>query len=152
LGDNIARLIAEKIKTNIRQLEGTVNKMKGLTEFTNETPSMAMAQKVVKEIMIQNHPQEITVDRIISETANSFGVTPEDIRSTNRSKNISLARKVAIYLLKEVKGMTYLEIGNELGKNHSTMTIHYQNITEQMAKNSDLKQMVEDLTKNLKNN
>jgi len=48
--------------------------------------------------------------------------------------------------------MTYLEIGNELGKNHSTMTIHYQNITEQMAKNSDLKQMVEDLTKNLKNN
>ena len=144
LGDNIARLIAEKIKTNIRQLEGTVNKMKGLTEFTKEAPSMAMAQKVIKEIMIENHPQEITVDRIITETAN--------IRSTNRSKNISLARKVTIYLLKEIKGLTYLEIGNVLGKNHSTMTIHYQNISEKMAANADLRQVVEDLTKNLKNN
>ena len=152
LSDTIARLIAEKIKTNIRQLEGTVNKMKGLTEFTKEAPSIAMAQKIVKEIMIQNHPQEITVDRIITETANVFGITPEDIRSTNRSKNISLARKVTIYLLKEVKGLTYLEIGNELGKNHSTMTIHYQNITEQMSRNSDLKQVVDDLIKNLKNN
>ena len=152
LSDNIARLIAEKIKTNIRQLEGTVNKMKGLTEFTNETPSMAMAQKVVKEIMIQNHPQEITVDRIINEVAMVFKVTPEEIRSTNRSKNISRARKVAIYLLKEVKGMTYLDIGSELGKNHSTMTIHYQNVTEEMSRNKDFKHIVEDLEKNLKNN
>ena len=152
LGDNIARLIAEKIKTNIRQLEGTVNKMKGLTEFTKEAPSMAMAQKVIKEIMIENHPQEITVDRIITETANMFGITADDIRSTNRSKNISLARKVTIYLLKEIKGLTYLEIGNVLGKNHSTMTIHYQNISEKMAANADLRQVVEDLTKNLKNN
>lgn len=152
LGDNISRYIAERIKTNIRQLEGTVNKMKGLTEFTREMPSMAMAQKVVKEIMIQNHPQEITVDRIITEVANAFQISPEDIKSTNRSKNISLARKVAIYILKEVKGMTYIQIGDVLGKNHSTMTIHYQKITETMDKNSDLRQVVEDLIKNLKNN
>ncbi len=152
LGDNIARLIAEKIKTNIRQLEGTVNKMKGLTEFTNETPSMAMAQKVVKEIMIENQPQEITVDRIINEVAMVFKITPEDIRSTNRSKNISKARKVAIYLLKEVKGMTYLDIGSELNKNHSTMTIHYQSIADEMQKNKDFRHVIEDLEKNLKNN
>lgn len=152
LGDNIARLIAEKIKTNIRQLEGTVNKMKGLTEFTNETPSMAMAQKVIKEIMIENHPQEITVDRVINEVAMVFKVNPEDIRGTNRSKNISRARKVTIYLLKEVKGMTYLDIGNELGKNHSTMTIHYQSVADEMTRNKDFKNIIEDLEKNLKNN
>jgi chromosomal replication initiator protein len=126
--------------------------MKGLTEFTREVPSMAMAQKVVKEIMIQNHPQEITVDRIITEVANAFQISAEDIKSTNRSKNISLARKVSIYILKEVKGMTYIQIGDVLGKNHSTMTIHYQKITETMDKNSDLRQVVEDLIKNLKNN
>ena len=152
LSDNICRLIAEKIKTNIRQLEGTVNKMKGLTEFTNETPSMAMAQKVVKEIMIENHPQEITVDRIINEVAMVFKVNPDDIRGTNRSKNISRARKVVIYLLKEVKGMTYLDIGKELGKNHSTMTIHYQSIVEEITKNKEFKHIVDDLEKNLKNN
>lgn len=152
LADNISRYIAERIKTNIRQLEGTVNKMKGLTKFTKEVPSMAMAQKVVKEIMIQNHPQEITVDRVITEVANAFQISAADIKSQNRSKNISLARKVTIYVLKEVKGMTYIQIGEVLNKNHSTMTIHYQKITETMDRNSDLRQVVDDLIKNLKNN
>lgn len=150
LTDNIARIIAEKIKTNIRQLEGTVNKMKALTIYTNEQPSISMAQRVIKEIMIENHPAEITVDRIISDVASAFKVTPDDIRSTNRRANISLARKITIYLLKEVKGMTYIQIGNELNNNHSTMTIHYQDVVELLKKNSDLKETVEDIIKNLK--
>ncbi|WP_124100380.1 chromosomal replication initiator protein DnaA [Ruminococcus sp. Marseille-P6503] len=150
LTDNISRIIAEKIKANIRQLEGTVNKMKALTIYTNEQPSISMAQRVIKEIMIENHPAEITVDRIISDVATAFKVTPDDIRSTNRRANISLARKITIYLLKEVKGMTYIQIGNELNKNHSTMTIHYQDVAELLKKNSDLKETVDDIIKNLK--
>ena len=150
LSDNLARLIAEKVKTNIRQLEGTVNKIKALTIYTNESPTVSMAQRVIKEIMIENHPTEITCDRIINEVANAFSVTPDDIRSTNRRANISLARKVSIYLMKEIKGMTYIQIGNELNKNHSTMTIHYQDISLMMKNNSDLKETVDDIIKNLK--
>ncbi len=151
LSDNVARIIAEKIKTNIRQLEGTVNKIKALTTYTNEPPSISMAQRVIKEIMIANHPAEITVDSIINEVASSFKVTPEDIRSQNRRANISLARKITIYLLKEIKGMTYIQIGNELNKNHSTMTIHYQDVVKLLKKNPDLKETVDDIIKNLKN-
>lgn len=151
LSDNVARIIAEKIKTNIRQLEGTVNKIKALTSFTNEPPSISMAQRVIKEIMIENHPAEITVDSIINEVASSFKVTPEEIRSKNRRANISLARKITIYLMKEIKGMTYIQIGEELNKNHSTMTIHYQDVVELIKKNNDLKETVDDIIKNLKN-
>lgn len=150
LSDNVARIIAEKIKTNIRQLEGTVNKIKALITYTNEPPSISMAQRVIKEIMIANHPAEITVDSIINEVASSFKVTPEDIRSQNRRANISLARKITIYLLKEIKGMTYIQIGNELNKNHSTMTIHYQDVVKLLKKNPDLKETVDDIIKNLK--
>ena len=150
LSDNVARLIAEKIKTNIRQLEGTINKIKGLTTYTNEAPSIAMAQRVIKEIMIENHPAEITSERIISEVANTFSVTPDDILSSNRRANISLARKVTIYLLKEIKGLTYIQIGNILDKNHSTMTIHYQDIVNKINDNADLKDTVNDIIKNLK--
>jgi chromosomal replication initiator protein len=150
ISDNLARLIAEKIKTNIRQLEGTMNKIKALTIYTNESPSISMAQRVIKEIMIENHPAEITNDRIIAEVANAFHVTPEDIRSQNRRANISLARKVTIYLMKEIKGLTYIQIGNELNKNHSTMTIHYQDVVKMLKTNNDLKETVDDIIKNLK--
>lgn len=151
LSDNVARIIAEKIKTNIRQLEGTVNKIKALTTYTNEPPSISMAQRVIKEILIANHPAEITVDSIINEVAAAFKVSSEDIRSQNRRANISLARKITIYLMKEIKGMTYIQIGNELNKNHSTMTIHYQDVVKLLKKNSDIKETVDDIIKNLKN-
>lgn len=150
ISDNLARLIAEKVKTNIRQLEGTINKIKALTDYTNEAPSISMAQRVIKEIMIENHPAEITSERVIAEVANAFSVTSDDILSSNRRANISLARKVAIYLLKELKGMTYIQIGNILNKNHSTMTIHYQDIVEKINSNNDLRETVSDIMKNLK--
>lgn len=152
LSDNIARIIAEKIKTNIRQLEGTVNKIKALTLYTNESPSISMAQRVIKEIIIENHPAEITVDRVLGEVADTFDVTVEEIKSSNRHANISLARKVSIYVLKEVKGMTYTEIGQALNKNHSTMTIHYKDVEKLMKANADMRETIEDIIKNLREN
>ena len=152
LSDNVVRIIAEKIKTNIRQLEGTVNKIKALTIYTNESPSISMAQRIIKEIIIENHPAEITVDRILQEVAAAFDVTADDIKSTNRRANVSLARKIAIYLFKDVKGMTFIQIGNELNKNHSTMTIHYQDVVKNLKENKQLKDTVDDIIKNLKDN
>ena len=79
-----------------------------------------------------------------------FKVTAEEIYSQNRRANVSLARKITIYLLKEIKGLTYTQIGNELNKNHSTMTIHYQEVVKMLEKNPDLKDTVNDIIKNLK--
>ena len=151
LPDAAARLIAEKIKVNIRQLEGAVNKIKGLTMFSNEIPSISMAQRVIKETLIDSQPAEITVDKILSEVANSFNVSVEDIRSQNRNAQTSLARKIAIYLIREVKGMSYTNIGEEFKRDHSTMTISYKDVKKILSKNSDLKETVDDIIKNLKN-
>lgn len=150
LSDSIVRIIAEKIKTNIRQLEGTVKKIKALNTYTNESPSVSMAQRVIKEIMIENQPAEITVDRVLTEVSGAFDVSVEDIKSNHRHANISYARKIAIYVLKEVKGMTYTEIGNVLNKNHSTMTIHYREISKDLNNNKELKETVNDIIKNLR--
>lgn len=150
LSDNVVRLIAEKLKTNIRQLEGTVKQIKALTTYTNESPSVSMAQRVIKEVIISNQPSEITVDRIIGEVANAFDVTPEDIKSNHRHSKISIARKITIYVLKEVKGMTYTQIGDALNKNHSTMTIHYRDVAVLLKNNKEMKETVDDIIKNLK--
>lgn len=150
LPDTVARIIAEKIKTNIRQLEGAVNKIKGLTMFSNEIPSISMAQRVIKENLIDNQPAELTVERILTEVGNAFNVTSDDIRSQNRNAQISLARKIAIYVIREVKGLSYTAIGNELKRDHSTMTISYRDVKKSLSKNSDLKETVDDIIKNLK--
>ncbi len=150
LPDNVARIIAEKIKTNIRQLEGAVNKIKGLTLFSNEVPSISMAQRVIKENLIDNQPAEITTEKIIAEVATAFNVSSDDIRSQNRNAQISLARKIAIYIIREVKGLSYTAIGDELKRDHSTMTISYRDVKKSLDKNSDLKETVDDIIKNLK--
>lgn len=150
LSDGVIRLIAEKLKSDIRQLEGSVKRIMALTTYTNESPSISMAQRVIKEIIISNQPSEITVERIISEVANAFDVTPEDIKSNHRHSKISTARKITIYVLKEVKGMTYTQIGDALNKNHSTMTIHYRDVANLLKTNKEMKETVDDIIKNLK--
>lgn len=150
LPEGVARLIAEKIKNNIRQLEGAVNKINGLTMFSNESPSISMAQRVIKETLIDSQPAEITVDRILSDVGAAFGVSADDMRSANRNAQISLARKVSVYIIREVKGMSFTAIGDEFHRNHSTMTISYADIKELMNHNHDLKETIDDLIKNLK--
>lgn len=150
LSDPTARIISEKVKTNIRQLEGAVKKIKALTVYTGEQPTISMAQRVIKEILIENRPSEITVDNVLNEVSNSFGVTAADIRSANRNAPISMARKIAIYVLREVKGMTYKEIGEELKRNHSTVNISYQDAVDMIKANPDLRANVEQLIKNLR--
>ena len=148
--DNVARLLSERIKKNIRQLEGAVNKMKGLTMFSNETPSISMAQRVIKETLIDAQPAEITIDRILNDVSASFNVTPQDIKSANRNAQISLARKVAVYIIREVKGMSFTDIGKEFNRNHSTMSISYADIKDTLSHNADLRETIEDIIKNLK--
>ena len=93
--DDVAQFIANKIKTNIRQLEGAVKKLKALNHYAGSLPTISMAQSVIRDILNDDQPLPITVEKIIAEVANVYGVTPEDIRSTKRSSQISIARKVA---------------------------------------------------------
>lgn len=148
--DSVAKLIAEKIKNNIRNLEGVVNKIKALTIFTNEPVSYSMAQRVIRENVINSHPTDITVDRIMNDVSQAFNVTPEEIRSPNRCAPISLARKVFIYVIREIKGLSYAQIGEELKRNHATITLNYQDVKKMLAKNSDFKETVDEIIKNLK--
>lgn len=148
--DPVVRVLSEKIKNNIRQLEGAVNKIKGLTMFSNEQPSISMAQRVIKETLIDAQPADITVDRILGDVASAFGVQADELRSPTRSAQISLARKVAIYIIREVKGMSFTTIGEEFHRNHSTMTISYADITKMMKTNGDLRETVEEIINTLK--
>ena len=149
--DEVAEFIANRLKTNIRQLEGAVKKLKALKHLAGSQPSISMAQSVIRDILNDDQPIPITVEKIIGEVSNVYGVSPEDIRSSKRSSQISNARKVAIYVVREITQMPLQSIGLEFGgRDHSTIVYAINNITAGIKKDSNLSDLVEDIIKNIR--
>ena len=151
LPDNVSEYIATKLKTNIRQLEGAVKKMKAYHLLAGEVPSIATAQTAISDILNNDQPPPLTVEKIIDEVARTFNVTAEDIRSSKRSSNISNARQIAIYVVREITQLSMTSIGEEFGgRDHSTIVYAIQQIEKSMKKDSKVKAMVEDTIKNIR--
>ncbi len=150
--DDVSEYIANKLKANIRQLEGCVKKLKASKHLVGTPPSMAQAQNAIREILSDEQPSPITVERILNEVGNVYGVTSEDIISKKRSAQISMARKVSCYVLKEVTDMSYKSIGMELGaRDHSTIIYYCGDIEKLVNKDSHAKEMIGDIINNIKN-
>lgn len=150
ISDEVAEFIANRLKTNIRQLEGAVKKLKASKHLVGTPPSIAMAQNVIREILNDDQPEPVTVEAIIGEVANIYSVTTDDIKSNKRSQQVSLARKVAVYVIREITQMSLDAIGMEIGgRDHSTIVYYNNDIETKMKKNPQLKETVEDIIKNI---
>ena len=149
--DDICEYIATKLKTNVRQLEGVVKKIKAKSYLNGEKPSIAIAQEVISDVQTNDVPVPVTVEKIIEEVARTYGVSTEDIRSVkNRRANLSNARHVAIYIVRQVTGLSMTAIGEEFGGRHySTIVYTNQEMEKKIEKDIRLKETVEDIIKNI---
>lgn len=148
--NDVAEFIANKIKTNIRQLEGAVKKLKVINHYAGSKPSIQSAQGVIREILNDDQPLPVTIEKIISEVANVYGVTPEDIRSSKRNSQVSTARKVAIYIVRQITGMSLSFIGSEFGgRDHSTIVYAVGDVTKSIKKDDHLRELIDDIIKNI---
>ncbi len=152
LSNEVCEYIASKIKSNIRQLEGTVKKLKAKSLLNNEKPNISAAQEVIADILNNDVPPEVTVERIIDEVARTYGVSAEEIRSQkNRSANISNARHIAIYITREMTTLSMVAIGEEFGKRHySTIIYTLQKVQKMMNQDQKVKELIEDTIKNIR--
>ncbi|MBQ7959194.1 MAG: chromosomal replication initiator protein DnaA, partial [Oscillospiraceae bacterium] len=149
--DEVAEYIANKLKTNIRQLEGAVKKLKASKHLLGTNITLSMAQSVIKDILTDSQPIPVTVENIITEVANIYNVTSDDIRSNKRQQQISVARKVAIYCIREITGLSQEAIGKELGgRDHSTIVYSLNSIDSALKKDQHLKESVDDIIKNIR--
>lgn len=149
--DDVAEFIANRLKSNIRQLEGAVKRLKALKTLADSAPSLSMAQSVIRDILTDEQPTPVTVENIIQEVSNLYGVTAEDIRSKKRSQQISNARKVAIYLVHEITQMTLQAIGEEFGnRDHSTIVYAVKYVEKNMKKDTNLRDAIESITKTIR--
>ncbi|MEE0929647.1 MAG: chromosomal replication initiator protein DnaA [Acutalibacteraceae bacterium] len=150
---NISELIATKIKTNIRKLEGAVKKLHAKNMLNNEKISIKMAHEVIAELQSEDVTVEITLDTIVEEVARTFSVTPEEIKSSNRRANLSRARQIAIYLVKDITNMSMEQIGAEFnGRHHSTIVYTCQQVEKNMETDPKVKEIILNIKKNLQSN
>jgi len=149
--DDVAQYIANKLKNNIRQLEGVVKKIKAMKTVDNSTPPIIMAQIAIREILNDNQPVPVTIDKILSEVARTFSVTAAEIKSKKRSANISNARQAAAYIIKEITQLPYVQIGESLGdRNHSTISYAVKQVEDMMPVDSKYRETIEDIIKNIR--
>lgn len=149
--NDVCDFICSKVKNNIRQLEGIVKKLKALHMYSGNVITVGLAQTAMKDMLNENQPVSVTVDKIISEVARSFSVTPQEIRSENRSAHVSAARQAAMHIIREVTGMPMASIGAEFGgKDHATVVYSLKKFKKRMEEESNIKELTEDIIRNIK--
>ena len=151
--NDVAEYIANRIKSNIRQLEGVVKKINAYKTLAKQSPSIKVAENAIRDILSDSQPVPVTVERIISEVARTYGVSSADIRSSKRSSQISNARQISMYVIREITQMSMSAIGKEFGdRDHSTVVYAINQVNKALENDSKYKETVEDIIKNIRDN
>ena len=150
--DDVCNYIAENITNNVRQIEGTVKKIKAFKELNGmvlDVPNVARAIKDMFKGKTENLP---TPSLIISEVCQYYGIEEQVLRSTLKNKNTAEARQVAMYLIRTMTNLSLPEIGREFDRDHTTV-MHGLKKVEQTLQNSasPLNDTIRDITANINN-
>ena len=148
LQPEVAEYIAKHLKNDVRQLEGAVKKLYAYSLINSNDPDLDAARDAIQDIVNEQMPWPATVDKIIGEVARTFNVTPEDIRSSRQTSQISQARQVSMYIIREVTGNTLDKIGSEFNRNHATVVYAIDKVIRQTEEDRNLRSIIEDIIKN----
>ncbi len=151
LPTDIAEFIAKKVKTNIRQIEGAVKTIHALVNLGEENISIRMAQEALKDFASEGLPVSEVVNKLISETARTYGVLAADVVSMKKDAKTAKARQVAIYAIRQCTELTQQEISEFFGGRDRT-AIHYslRKTEESVERDPSLRKIVENIIKNAK--
>ncbi|MCO6511268.1 MAG: chromosomal replication initiator protein DnaA [Aridibacter famidurans] len=134
LPDDIAFFIASKIKSNIRELEGTLVRLIAISSLRGLPISKMLAQDAMKNIIDSEQSEGVTMERITKTVASHYKLTVDEIKSKNNSRAIALPRQVAMYLCKRMTKHSFPEIGKEFGGKHHTTVMHSVDKIENLVK------------------
>ncbi|WP_349945492.1 chromosomal replication initiator protein DnaA [Lacrimispora sp. BS-2] len=150
IDNEVIKYIATNIKSNIRELEGALTKIVALSRLDNKEITVELAEEALKDIISPNDKREITPELVIQVVADHYGITPLDISSQKRNKEIVYPRQIVMYLCREMVGTPLQMIGKYLGgRDHTTIIHGIEKITTNMTKNESLNNTIEILKKKI---
>ncbi|HKM04577.1 MAG TPA: chromosomal replication initiator protein DnaA [Lachnospiraceae bacterium] len=150
ISDDIIQYIANNIKSNIRELEGALNKVIAFSKINKKELNILLAEDALKDIIYPDKPKEITPSLIIEIVSEHFGVSPEDIISKKRNSEFVLPRQITMFLCRELTDISLINIGKTLGKKDHTTVIHGVNkVMEELKTNQELKNKIDIIRKKI---
>ncbi len=145
--DEVLAYVAENITSNVRQIEGVVNKIMAFTELMGDTVNKDTIIRAVRDILRAKENFLPSADVIIQEVARCYEQDPAAIRGKGQSKELVLPRNVAMYIIREMTQLSLEEIGQEFGNRHySTVLNAINRVERQMKEQPDLVEMIRDIT------
>ncbi len=148
---DVLEFIASKVQTNIRELEGALIRATAFANLNGTTVDLQLAQIVLKDLIAEGEEPDITAGMIMAQTAAYSEFSIDDLCSTNRSRNLVLARQIAMYLCRELTDMSLPKIGQEFGNRDHTTVMHAdRKIRKLMAEKHAVYNQVTELTARIK--
>lgn len=149
LPDDVSTFLASYIKTNVRELEGVLIRLQAQASLTGAEISLEMAKQELKTVVPEEGSQ-FTIESIQTAVAKYYHVKMQDLKSTTRSRNVSLPRQIAMYLIRKYTGLGFKEIGHYFGgKDHSTVMHACKKVETEMDTDSALRESVESVQNQL---
>jgi chromosomal replication initiator protein len=150
LPDDVAFFIAGKVKSNIRELEGSLVRLIAISSLRGVPISKMLAQDAIRNIADDDQPAGITIEQIQRVVSANYKLKTEELKSKNNSRHIAVPRQVAMYLCKRLTKHSFPEIGREFGGKHHTTVIHsVDKIEALVAKDQNFHRVISDLMDNL---
>ena len=150
IDNEVIKYIATNIKSNIRELEGALTKIVALSKLNKKEITIELAEEALKDLISPGEVKNITPEYIVSMVAEQYEVSPEEIISQKRSRNIARPRQVVMYLCRNMLNIPLQEVGRALGgRDHTTIMHGVEKITDELKTDPSLQNTIEILKKKI---
>jgi len=147
--DQVIQYIAEKIVTNIRELEGALIRIVAYASLSEAPITLELTEAALQNIIFTRQ-KNITINNVIEATSEGFNIKPEEVRSKKRTQHIALTRQVAMYLCRMLTDLSLPKIGEEFGgRDHTTVLHAFKKIEEMITNDSEFKHRIELIKNNV---
>ena len=148
--NEVLEYIANNIESNIRELEGALNRVIAYASLTGKPITLELAQDCLKQILSSFSIANINHNTIMKVVSRYYDITPDQLTTQKRSRDISYPRQIAMYLCRDLTGMSLPKIGQVFGgRDHTTVMHACEKINEEMDKNADLRRALSEMKRNI---
>ena len=150
LDQKYKEIIANNVTSNVRQIEGTVNKILAYKNLLSDSISQDTVERAIKDLFMEERNRIPTPEIVINEVAKYYQLEPSSIIGKGRTNEVTLARHIAMYLVREIINLSFSDIGKHFGdRDHTTVMNGYNKINDEMKKQGAINKIVKDFKNNI---